>query len=153
MKRTITIMALAVAMLLAAAPAAFATHVDDTKDHGIDESQDTAGATALGEGECRPGATHQDLVGSWTLTTMDEYIGAVTDLVTDRYEDGYYTVEAGYYKDLSFEEFQQRLIDISERADATWTFCDKNRDGNLCVMTTEISPYHWTLLDNRPFRH
>jgi hypothetical protein len=145
MKRTITTMALAAAMLLTAAPAAFATHVDDTKDHGFDESQDTAGALDPGEtGECRPGAEDNVLVGSWTLTTKGEYIADVTAVLTQRFE-------AGYYGDLTEAEFQLRLDGIPERADATWTFCDKNRDGNLCVMTTEVSPYHWTLLDNRPF--
>jgi hypothetical protein len=144
MKRTITTIALAATMLLTAAPAAFATHVDDTIDHGFDESQDTAGATALGEGECRPGATHQDLVGSWTLTTKAEYIADVTAVLTARFE-------AGYYGELTEADFQLRLDGIPERADATWTFCDKNRDGNLCVMKTNVSPYYWTLLDNRPF--
>jgi hypothetical protein len=112
MKRTIMTLALAGAMMLLAVPAAFANS---------EYSQDTAGETELGEGECRPGGTHQDLVGSWTLWAQDEF------------EENY-----GY---------------APGRFDATWTFCDKNRDGNLCIMITEISPYYWTLLDNRPFGH
>jgi hypothetical protein len=145
MKRTITIMTLAAAMLVAAAAPAFATHVDDTKDHGFDESQDTAGALDSGEtGECRPGPKDNDLISSWTLTTKVEYIADVTAVLTERFE-------AGYYGEMTEEEFQLRLDGISERADATWTFCDKNRDGNLCVLRTDPSPYYWTLLDNRPF--
>ena len=83
-------------------------------------------------------------MGSWTLTTKAEYIADVTAVLTQRFEDG-------VYGDMTPAEFEDRLKGIPERADATWTFCDKNRDGNLCVMTTEVSPYHWTLLDNRPF--
>ena len=147
MKRTITTLALVASMMLLAIPAAFATHVDDTKDHGFDESQDAAGALVEGEhGECRPGAQDNVLVGSWTLMRIETYIADVEALVTQRYLDG-------EYGDMTPAEFQDRLDAIPERADATWTFCDKNRDGNLCVMTTEISPYHWTLLDNRPFNH
>ena len=114
MKRAITTLALAGVMLLLAIPPALATHEGPPA-----QSQDTAGATALGEGECRPGGQHQDLVGSWTLWAQADF------------EEEY-----GY---------------APGRFDATWDFCDKNRDGNLCVMETAISPYRWTLLDNRPF--
>lgn len=48
-------------------------------------------------------------------------------------------------------EFQLRLDGIPDSADATRTFCDKNRDGWARVMETEPSPYYWTILDNRPF--
>ena len=61
MKRTITTMVLAASMMLLAIPAASATHVDDAKDHGYDESQDTAGADT-GD-QCRPGANDTDNVG------------------------------------------------------------------------------------------
>ena len=119
MKRTITTMALAAIMLVAAAPVAFATHVDDT-------SRDEAG---YGTTDCRPGAdfdlTH-GLIGSWTPITMEEY----------RAE---YQAKTG------------RELPL-ERAEATWDFCDKNRDGILCVLRTDPSPYYWTLLDNRPFQ-
>ena len=47
--------------------------------------------------------------------------------------------------------YKARIIALQGRAEATWTFCDKNRDGFLCVLTTEPSPYYYTLLDNRPF--
>ncbi len=43
------------------------------------------------------------------------------------------------------------LAAIEKSLDATWEFCDKNRDELLCVVTTKISPYYYTLLDNRPF--
>jgi hypothetical protein len=118
MKRTITTLALAATMLLTAAPAAFATHVDG-------ESQDTAGH---GTTECRPGADTDltnGLIGSWTPITMEEYIAE--------------------YFDRTGRELPE------ERAQATWDFCDKNRDGTVCVLRTEPSPYYWTLLDNRPF--
>lgn len=141
MRRTITTLALAASMLFAAAPAAFATHVFDTQDHGADESQDSAGA---GTTECRPGAEDNDLIGSWELMTKAEYIAEVTAVLTERFE-------AGYYGDMTEAEFQLILDGIPDRADATWTFCDKNGDGSVCVMTTEPSPYYWTILDNRPF--
>ncbi len=139
MKRTITTLALAASMMLLAIPAASATHVDDAKDHGYDESQDTAGANT-GD-QCRPGAQDNDLVGSWELMTKDEYIADVTLRLDQRLAAGELD-QAGY--DL-------RLAALPYRADATWTFCDKNRDGNLCVMKTDPSPYYYTLLDNRPF--
>lgn len=63
MKRTITTLALAGAMMLLAIPAASATHVEDT-------SQDTAGA---GTDECRPGADN-DINGPWEPMTVDEFI-------------------------------------------------------------------------------
>ena len=110
-------MALAAAMLLAAAPAAFATHVADT-------SQDTAGA---GTEECRPGAQDNELIEPWLPTDKEAYIDEL--------------VAAGRTDD----------EDLRKRVDATWEFCDKNRDGILCVMRTDPSPYYWTLLDNRPF--
>jgi hypothetical protein len=152
MKRTITTMVLAAIMLVAAAAPAFATHIDEEKDHGFDESQDAAGALDPGEtGECRPGADFvrtNGLVSSWELMTMGEYIDDVIDLVTQRFEAGYYgdpTLEE------TQEEFQARLLRIPDRAQATWDFCDKNRDGLLCVLRTDPSPYWYTLLDNRPF--
>ncbi len=145
MKRTITTLALAASMMLLAIPAASATHVDETKDHGYDESEDTAGALKEGEdGECRPGAQENVLVGSWTLMRIETYIADVEALVTQRYLDG-------EYGDMTPAEFQERFDAIPERADATWTFCDKDRDTLLCVLRTDPSPYWYTLLDNRPF--
>ena len=125
MKRTITTMALAAIMLVAAAAPAFATHIDDEKDHGFDESQDAAGYLTS---DCRPGADFDltnGLIGSWEPITMEEF----------RAE---YFAKTG--KELPLE-----------RAEATWDFCDKNRDGTVCVLRTDPSPYSWTLLDNRPF--
>lgn len=119
MKRAIITLALAATMLLAAAPAALATHVDE-------KSHDTAG---YGTTECRPGPGFDrtnGLIGSWTPITMEQFI-----------------LE---YFDRTGRELPE------ERAQATWDFCDKNRDGTLCVLRTEPSPYYWTLLDNRPFR-
>lgn len=119
MKRTITITVLAATMLLAAATAALATHVDDT-------SHDEAG---YGTQECRPGADN-DLIGSWELMNVEDFIAEYL-AVTGRNLD-------------------------PERADATWDFCDKNRDGLLCVMK-QLFPDgapgtgSWNLLDNRPF--
>ncbi|MEE8375515.1 MAG: hypothetical protein V3S26_04260 [Acidimicrobiia bacterium] len=139
MKRTITTMVLAASMMLLAIPAASATHVDDAKDHGFDESQDTAGADT-GD-QCRPGPQNNDLVDSWTLMTKGEFIDDVVeryDIITDP-EDPEFDAER-----------YQRLLNSAQ---ATWTFCDKNRDLFLCVMTfNDVSPYGYTLLDNRPFR-
>jgi len=132
MKRVITILALAASMMLMAVPAGLANS---------EHSRDTAGA---GSTECRPGATDNDLIGSWELMTKAEYIADVTAVLTERFD-------AGYYGDMTEEEFQLRLDGIPDRADATWAFCDKNRDGWACVMKTDPSPYYWTILDNRPF--
>lgn len=111
MKRTITTLALAGAMMLLAIPAALATHVDG-------QSQDRAGHGTI---DCRPGPQDHDLVGSWTLMTQ--------------------------------EEFEEAVGASAGALDPTWDFCDKNRDGNLCVMKFDenVSPYSYTLLDNRPF--
>ncbi len=134
MKRTITTLVLAASMMLLAIPAASATHVDETKDHGYDESQDTAGD---GTEQCRPGAQDNDLVGSWTLKTKAQFIADVVN----RY---------GIDPEVELERYQRLL----NSAQATWDFCDKNRDGFLCVMTfNDVSPYGYTLLDNRPFGH
>jgi hypothetical protein len=114
MKKTITTLALAATVLLAAAPNAFATHEDP--------SQDTAGA---GTDVCRPGPTEgHELIGSWVPMTQAEFALEVFGDATPPENFG----------------------------DATWAFCDKNRDGTLCVMATVPSPYGYTLLDNRPFR-
>jgi hypothetical protein len=129
MRKAITTLALAAAMMLLAIPTAMANS---------EHSNDTAGADSK---ECRPGAQDNDLVGSWTLTDKDDYIADVTAVLTARFEAG----------DMTEAEFEERVAGISDRADATWAFCDKNRDGFLCMMITEVSPYHWTLLDNRPF--
>jgi len=137
MKRTITTMALAAIMLVAAAAPAFATHQD--------KSQDGAGH---GTTDCRPGADFDltnGLVSSWEPMTMEEYIVDVTALITERYD-------AGYYGDMTESEFLARLAGIPDRAQATWDFCDKNRDDTLCVLRTDPSPYWYTLLDNRPFK-
>ena len=134
MKRTITTLALAGALMATAVPAALATHVDG-------KSQDTAGH---GTEQCRPGAQDNDLIGSWELMTKDQYIADVTAVLTERFL-------AGLYGDMSLEEFESRLAGIPDRAEATWVFCDKNRDGWACVMKTVPSPYYWTILDNRPF--
>jgi hypothetical protein len=132
MRRAITTLALAAAMMLLAIPTAMANS---------EHSNDTAGS---GSEACRPGAQDNDLVGSWALTDKDDYIADVTAVLTARFG-------AGEFGDMGETEFQLLLETIPLRADETWNFCDKNRDGLLCVMTTEVSPYHWTLLDNRPF--
>ncbi len=148
MKRTITTLALAASMMLLAIPAALATHVDDTKDHGFDESQDKAGALRGDEtGECRPGANDNDNVGSWELEEQEPFTSAAKDRARARHADGDY-VGTRWEEDLD-----GLLAAIDASLDATWTFCDKNRDGFLCVMTfNDVSPYGYTLLDNRPFR-
>ena len=118
MKRTITTMVLAAIMLVAAAPAAFATHVED-------KSQDGAGH---GTTECRPGADFDltsGLVGSWTLMSKADFI-------------------ADFIEELGYTPNPLAV-------DATWDFCDKNRDDLLCVLKTDPSPYYYTLLDNRHF--
>ncbi len=137
MKRTITTMVLAASMMLLAIPAASATHVEGT-------SQDTAGADTE---KCRPGATHQDLVGSWEIKEQGTFTQEVQDRVELRWGTGYY-VGTKWEKDLD-----GLLLAVAASLEATWEFCDKNRDDLLCVMTTDISPYYYTLLDNRPFGH
>jgi hypothetical protein len=121
MKRIITTLALSGVLMAVAVPTAFANS---------EHSNDSAGA---GTTECRPGAGN-DLVGSWESMTMDAYIEALADRygVTIDPEDPDY----------------QRIVDAAQ---GTWDFCDKNLDGLLCVMTTDPSPYYYTLLDNRPF--
>ena len=138
MKKTITALALAATMLLAAPATAFATHVDDTKNHGAETSQDTAGE---GTQDCRPGPQDHSLVGSWTQYTMADYIVEITARLDARLASG----------DLDQAGYDLRLAALPGRAKATWDFCDKNDDGLLCVLTTEPSPYYYTLLDNRPF--
>ncbi len=139
MKRTITTLVLAASMMLLAIPAAFATHVDET-------SHDTAGK---GELECRPGAQDNDIIGSWGITDKDHF---VQDWIDRRIE------LRGL--DVNDPEDQATIegwrVDLSKRADATWTFCDKNRDGLACVFWQEFpdgAPYSfaWLALDNRPF--
>jgi len=128
MRRTITTLALAAFMMLLAMPVALANS---------ENSNDTAGAGAT---ECRPGADN-GLIQPWLPTDMADYIAEVADrydIVTDPDAPDF---DADVY---------QRLVN---RAQATWDFCDKNRDGILCVMRTDPSPYYWTLLDNRPFGH
>jgi hypothetical protein len=121
MRRTITTLALAAAMLLLSVPAAVATHGEN--------SQDTAGAGTL---ECRPGADN-DIVHPWLLTDMDGFVDEIADLrgITD----------------------PDALEDLRNGVQATWDFCDKNRDGYLCVMryTFMNGGLSWNLLDNRPF--
>jgi hypothetical protein len=131
-RKPITTLAVAASMVLLAMPAAFANS---------DNSNDVAGA---GTTECRPGAENNDLISSWELMDKAEYIADVTAVLTERFE-------TGYYGDMTEAEFDELLGSIPDRADATWTFCDKNRDGFTCVMNTDPSPYYWTILDNRPF--
>ncbi len=135
MKRTITTLALAASMLLTAIPPALATHEA--------KSQDTAG---YGAEDCRPGATNNDLVGSWELKEQLAFTIEVQVRASARFGTGYYD---GTKWD---GDLPGLLAAIAASLDATWEFCDKNRDGFLCVMITEISPYYYTLLDNRPFR-
>jgi hypothetical protein len=116
-------------MMLLAIPAASANSENSNDSAGFDTEQ------------CRPGAQNNDLIGSWELMDKDAYIADVTSVLTERYLAG----------DMSETEYNDRLASIPERADATWTFCDKNRDGFACVMKTDPSPYYWTILDNRPF--
>jgi hypothetical protein len=140
MKKTITALVLAATVLLVAPATAFATHVDDTKDHGFEQSQDEAG---FGTEDCRPGPQDHSLVGSWTPYTEDEYVDEIIERSYDpRLDSGEWTQA----------EYDARILALEGRARATWIFCDKNRDGTLCVLTTEPSPYYYTLLDNRPFR-
>jgi hypothetical protein len=122
MKRTIITLMLAGAMMALTIPAALAN------------SENSNGTAGAGTTECRPGPQDNDLVGGWEQMTRDEY-------VQDIYEV--------FDVDLSDAE---RVKRINDSADATWAFCDKNLDGTLCVLKTEISPYYYTLLDNRPFR-
>ena len=98
-----------------------------------ENSNDSAGA---GTTECRPGPQDNDLVGGWEPMTRDGYV-----------EDIYST----FGIDPDDPENADRVERINASADATWAFCDKNLDGTLCVLKTEISPYYYTLLDNRPF--
>ena len=143
MKKTLTTLVLAATMLLAAPATAFATHVDDEKNHGFDKSKDKAGFVEPGsEVDCRPGPQDHSLVGSWTPYTMEDYIAEIIA----RYYDPRLLSE-----EWTLTEYLARIAGLEERAEATWTFCDKNRDGFLCVLTTEPSPYYYTLLDNRPF--
>lgn len=135
MKRTITTLALAASMMLLAIPAALATHEGP--------SQDRAGH---GETECRPGPQDNDNVGSWELKEQVAFTIEVQDGASARFADG-------YYDGTRWEgDLPGLLAAIDASLDATWDFCDKNRDGNLCVMKTEVSKYSYTLLDNRPFR-
>ena len=144
MKKAITTLTLAAAMLLAAPATAFATHVDDEKNHGFDKSKDKAGFVEPGsEVDCRPGPQGHSLVGSWTQYRMEDYIAELTARLDARLLSGELT--------MTDEEYAARIRAYHEAAEATWTFCDKNRDGFLCVLTTEPSPYYYTLLDNRPF--
>jgi hypothetical protein len=76
-----------------------------------------------GTDQCRPGPKDNVLISPWVPYTQDEF---AREVLGDEYpREGF--------------------------ADATWAFCDKNRDGVLCVMATEPSRYSYTLLDNRPF--
>jgi hypothetical protein len=123
MKRTLTTLALAAAMMVLAIPAAAANS---------ENSNDTAGAGTI---ECRPGADN-GLIGPWTPIEKDDYVAEVIARVPTDHPD--------------YDNIVNNLIPQS--ADATWDFCDKNRDGVLCVMRTDPSPYYWLLLDNRPFK-
>ena len=72
MKRTITTMALVAAMLLAAAPSAFATHPEPPP---VSENRPA-------NDECRPGADN-DLIGPWELMTKDDYKTAIFEVFPD----------------------------------------------------------------------
>ncbi len=138
MKRTITTLALAASMMLLAIPAALAEHVDGT-------SKDTAGAYT-GD-DCRPGAGN-DLIGSWGLTDQAGFVG---DWIQHRID-----VREERGETVSQATIDFWMVDLSERAVATWDFCDKNRDELVCVFWQEFpdgAPYSfaWLALDNRPF--
>ncbi len=137
MKRTITTLALAASLMLLAIPAALAEHVDGT-------SKDKAGA---GSDECRPGADN-DLIGSWGITDQAGFVQDWIDHRIDVREERGETVDQA--------TIDGWRVDLSRRAVATWTFCDKNRDGLACVFWQEFpdgAPYSfaWLALDNRPF--
>lgn len=123
MKRVLTTLTLAVAMMVVAIPAAAANSVN---------SNDTAGA---GTEDCRPGPKGNDLISGWEPIEKIEYINEVIATVPTDHPEYDYIVN----------------VVIPNSADATWEFCDKNRDETLCVMRTVPSPYGWLLLDNRPF--
>jgi hypothetical protein len=128
MKRTITILALAGVMMLLAIPAAFANS---------DHSNDTAGA---GTDVCRPGADN-GLIQPWLPIDMEGFVAEVAEhrgIIIDPL-------------DPLFDASDPDYVRLLNGAQATWDFCDKNRDGTLCVMRTDPSPYYYTLLDNRPF--
>ena len=124
MKRTITTLALAASMMLLAIPAALANS---------ENSNDTAGA---GTTECRPGADN-GRIQPWLPTSMADFVNEVA-------VNRGIIVEGAIVDQVAYD----RLV---AGAQATWDFCDKNRDGILCVMRTDPSPYYYTLLDNRPF--
>lgn len=126
MKRTIITLMLAGAMMALTIPTALANS---------EHSNDSAGYTELHENaECRPGPQDNDLVGGWEPMTRDGYVDDIYEVFDVDLDDA------------------ERVERINASADATWAFCDKNLDGTLCVLKTEISPYYYTLLDNRPFQ-
>jgi hypothetical protein len=123
MMRAIITMVLAGALMAMGIPGALANS---------ENSKSTAGA---GTTECRPGAEGNDLVGGWETIDKESCIAELIASVPIDHPDYYNIVN----------------IYIPRSADATWTFCDKNLDGTLCVLRTEPSPYSYLLLDNRPF--
>jgi hypothetical protein len=133
MKRTIITLMLAGAMMALTIPTALANS---------EYSNDSAGYTDTYEdAECRPAASN-DLVSGWETMTQEMYEAERIDYFMANRAAGLSDEEIAYWVETY----------IPETSDATWAFCDKNLDGTLCVLRTEISPYYYTLLDNRPFQ-
>ena len=129
MRRTIITLMLVGAMMALTIPAGLANSENSTS---------TAGA---GTTECRPGPQDNDLVSGWGTMTQEMYETERIEYFLANRTDGLTPEEIAYIVDTY----------IPETSQATWDFCDKNLDGTLCVLRTEISPYYYTLLDNRPF--
>ena len=135
MKRTITTLALAGALLVLAASPALATHPEPLPANG---------AAAPNAEDCRPGANN-NINGSWTMMTQAQYeimlldgrgVNADTPLPEELVRPGINT-----WGEL-----------INAAATATWDFCDHNNDGLAYVMKQTLpGGTFYITLDNHKF--
>ena len=146
MKRNITILALAAAMVLLGAAPAFATHPEPIP------ASDAAPPNTV---DCRPGG-NSHITGHWTMMTQLQYEDMLLAGLAER----------GIYADTELPPERIRpggddgTIDtwgelVPASATATWDFCDHNDDGFACVMKqtfpVDAPPFTLTILDNHPF--
>ena len=135
MKRTITTLALAGALLVLAASPALATHP---------EAPPANDPAAPSTEDCRPGG-NSHINGSWNMMTQAEYEDM---LLAGR------GVNAG---DLLPPELVRPGLNtwgelIQAAATATWDFCDHNDDGYTCVMKQTLpGGTYYITLDNHKF--
>lgn len=146
MKRTIVLVTLATALLIAVAAPAGATHAEPPPYNEAAEPNTE---------DCRPGADNH-IVGPWTMMTQAEYEAMLL-------EDSGLSAGDALPESLVHPGGDDGLIDTwgelaHKAATATWEFCDHNDDGLACVMkqTAPTGAVGWTttaynILDNHPF--